>query len=74
MKKNSRVSRPGEALARYPIRAVSKLTGISIDTLRSIGWASSRMLPEAMSAGRVSRSALRETREYYLVCRPRSDR
>jgi DNA-binding transcriptional MerR regulator len=35
MKKNSRVSRPREALARYPIRAVSKLTGISIDTLRA---------------------------------------
>jgi DNA-binding transcriptional MerR regulator len=35
MKKNSSVSRQREALARYPIRAVSKLTGISIDTLRA---------------------------------------
>src|SRR6187402_380711 len=35
MKKRSPPSRPHEALARYPIRAVSKLTGISIDTLRA---------------------------------------
>jgi DNA-binding transcriptional MerR regulator/methylmalonyl-CoA mutase cobalamin-binding subunit len=35
MKKQSPVSRPREALARYPIRAVSKLTGLGIDTLRA---------------------------------------
>jgi DNA-binding transcriptional MerR regulator len=34
MKKQS-PSRPHQGLARYPIRAVSKLTGISIDTLRA---------------------------------------
>jgi DNA-binding transcriptional MerR regulator len=35
MKKNSRVRQPADTRARYPIRAVSKLTGISIDTLRA---------------------------------------
>jgi len=35
MKKRSPPRRPHEARARYPIRAVSKLTGISIDTLRA---------------------------------------
>ena len=35
MKKNGGVRPPGETRARYPIRAVSKLTGISIDTLRA---------------------------------------
>jgi DNA-binding transcriptional MerR regulator len=35
MKKNNRVNRTDGTQARYPIRAVSKLTGISIDTLRA---------------------------------------
>lgn len=35
MKKHSRVRQPADTRARYPIRAVSKLTGISIDTLRA---------------------------------------
>jgi MerR family transcriptional regulator, light-induced transcriptional regulator len=35
MKNNNRVKRTDGTQARYPIRAVSKLTGISIDTLRA---------------------------------------
>jgi DNA-binding transcriptional MerR regulator/methylmalonyl-CoA mutase cobalamin-binding subunit len=35
MKKNRLVRRSRDVVARYPIRAVSKLTGISIDTLRA---------------------------------------
>ena len=53
MKKQSPVSRPRERLARYPIRAVSKLTGISIDTLRAWERRHSAVAPIRDDRGRL---------------------